>query len=93
MFNIDIASLRDPATVASLKGQITAAASIISAFEFGEMDAATENPYQASLNQVMRDMFHLNLSPAADLHSRLTEAYNLGWDTVRLQRGVTKNAK
>lgn len=93
MFNIDIASLRDPATLTSVKAQISAAAAIVSAFQDGCTDAEECEIFQRSLNHLMNELHHQGIKATGDLHHSLVEAYNLGWDTVRLQRGVNKNAK
>ncbi len=88
MFNIDIASLRDPGTLDRVKSQISTAAAIVTAFEEGTHDARDSMPFQRGLNQLLNDMFFQSMSPSGDVHQRLVEAYNLGWDTVRLNRGV-----
>ena len=88
MFAINIPSLRDPATRNSLKDQIARAAAIISAFEYGVQDAQVSAAYQRGLNVLMADAFYTIISPDSDVHQQLTEAYNLGWDSVRLNRGV-----
>ncbi len=92
MFNIDIASLRDPATLARIKTSMVCAAATISAYEFGEADALTDTRYASGLNKILADVLREGIS-SPDLNRNINEAYNLGWDTVRLQRGVNKNAK
>jgi hypothetical protein len=83
MFNIDIASLRDPATLESIERQLHNARAVVHAYRTGRDDAQESLPYNT------------NTLYAANKEEKLRvlEAYNLGWDTVRLQRGVNKNAK
>lgn len=89
MITINIPSLRDPATLISLKRQLMHASVIVSAYEAGAEDARGNGRYASSLDSLMREVaaaagVRLSDDDVLSVH----EAYNLGWDTVRLNRGV-----
>lgn len=88
MFNIDIASLRDPATLARIKQHISTAAALVSAYEGGTEDAQSSTRFGSSRDALVRAMACAGKAPDRDQQRQLSEAYNLGWDTVRLHGGV-----